>query len=81
MGRYRSEYRKNIEREFIFDQVLGSDLNDDHAAKFIYDDILKLPLCSSGEYFECLQKIIEKLSIDFLLPISEPELRIFTEKK
>lgn len=72
---------KILKESPLFNKVIGSDLNDEHAGRFIYDQMVKLPLCSSEDYFDSLQDLIKELDIDFLLPISEPELRKFTEKK
>ena len=72
---------KILKESPLFSKVIGSDLNDEHAGRFIYDQMVKLPLCSSADYFESLKNLIKELDIDFLLPISEPELRKFTEKK
>lgn len=72
---------KILKESPLFNKVIGSDLNDEHAGRFIYDHIVKLPLCSSADYFESLGNLIKELDIDFLLPISEPELRKFTEKR
>ncbi len=65
----------------LFDNVFGADINNDHAAKFLFKEVFILPLCTSPEYFTNLKYIIEYYEIDFLLPISESELRVFTEKK
>ncbi len=65
----------------LFNKVIGADINDEHAGKFIFDQLVKMPLCSTSDYFESLQNIIQQHDIDLLLPISEPELRKFTAKK
>ncbi len=64
----------------LFDKVIGADISDEHAGKFIFDQIEKLPLCSSPNYLLSLEKTIKEFAIDLLLPISEPELRLFTEQ-
>jgi carbamoyl-phosphate synthase large subunit len=62
-----------------FDKVIGADISDEHAGRFIFDQMEKLPLCSSLDYLPSLEKIIKEFAIDLLLPISEPELRLFTD--
>lgn len=65
----------------MFAGVIGCDMNDEHAGKFIFDKCLKIPACRSEKYFEVLENIINENKIDIVLPVSEPELRFFTEKK
>jgi carbamoyl-phosphate synthase large subunit len=65
----------------LFHNVFGADINEDHASKFIYKKLFNLPLCNTSEYTIILQNVIDQNQIDFLLPISEPELRFFTENK
>lgn len=72
---------KILRENALFNKVIGSDINDEHAGKFIFDQLVKIPLCSSPDYFESLQNLIEQHDIDLLLPISEPELRKFSARK
>jgi len=65
----------------LFEKVIGADVTDEHAGKFIFDQMIRLPLCSSPGYIESLKKLINDFNIDLLLPISEPELRMLTEQE
>jgi carbamoyl-phosphate synthase large subunit len=65
----------------LFENVFGADINDQHAAQFIYEKLFLLPLCNNPIYIEVLKNVIEQNQIDFLLPISEPEIRFFTLNK
>lgn len=63
-----------------FEKVIGADVTDEHAGKFIFDQMIKLPLCSSLDYSKSLEKLVKEYNIDLLLPISEPELRMLTDQ-
>jgi carbamoyl-phosphate synthase large subunit len=70
---------KILKENPLFEKVIGADVTDEHAGKFIFDELIILPLCSSPDYTPHLEKLVQYFNIDFLLPISEPELRMFTE--
>ena len=59
--------------------VIGTDIHDEHAGKFIFDKIIKVPNCRSDGYRAAVSKILETYSIDVIIPIAEPELRYFTD--
>lgn len=61
----------------MFQSVIGCDMNDEHPGKFIFNEFIKIPHCKSTEYFHELKKVIIDFSVDFILPVSEPELRHF----
>lgn len=63
----------------MFSLVVGSDLNDQHAGKFIYDESVTVPRCTSPAYQSALAEIVNRFNIDLIIPVSEPELRFFTE--
>ncbi len=71
---------KILKESPLFEKVIGADITDEHAGKFIFDELIMLPLCSSPDYTQHLEKLIHQFNIDFLLPISEPELRMLTEQ-
>lgn len=72
---------KILKESPLFERVIGADVTDEHAGKFIFDEIIKMPLCNSPDYIESLTKLIREFNIDLLLPISEPELRMLTDKE
>ncbi|WP_343588622.1 ATP-grasp domain-containing protein [Flavobacterium sp.] len=60
--------------------LYGCDISDKNAAKFIYDNFfIGLP-CSDPNYLNNLHEFIIKYKIDFVIPISEPELRFFSKE-
>ncbi len=72
---------KILKSDKFFKSVIGCDMNDEHAGKFIFDICEKIPACRAENYFEVLEGIVKKYAIDIILPVSEPELRFFTERK
>lgn len=64
----------------MFDRVIGCDMSEEHAGKFIFDETLKINACSSDNYLPTLEKIVKEYGIDIIVPMSEPELRMLTEK-
>lgn len=59
----------------LFNLVIGADLHQDHAGKFIFDECHTVPRCNTGEYRLEILDIIKDNEIDLVIPISEPELR------
>ncbi|UAM97203.1 ATP-grasp domain-containing protein [Polaribacter litorisediminis] len=60
--------------------LYGIDISDKNAAQFIYPNFsVGLP-CKHPEYLKNLEVFIEKNAIDILIPMSEPELRYFSEQ-
>ena len=59
--------------------LYGCDISDKNAAKFIYSNFfLGLP-CKDSGYISNLEKIVQEKDIDFIIPISEPELRFLSK--
>jgi carbamoyl-phosphate synthase large subunit len=59
----------------IFKLVIGADLNQDHAGKFIFDKCYTVPRCNEDSYQYEVLKIIKQNEVDLVIPVSEPELR------
>ncbi len=70
---------KILKSNKIFSTVLGCDLHDNHAGKFIFDKCHTISGCRSEDYFSDIEKIIIEHHIDLILPGSEPELRLFSK--
>jgi carbamoyl-phosphate synthase large subunit len=71
-----------ILKEFSHCELLiGCDMSDENPAHFIYDRFQKVPGISSPEYIYEINAIINKYSIDLIIPVSEPELRFYTQNK
>lgn len=63
----------------VFYSVIGADLHNEHAGKFIFDKTVIMSSCRSENYLADLEQLVVKEQIDAIIPISEPELRFFTE--
>lgn len=64
----------------IVDNLYGCDISDKSAAKFIYSNFfLGLP-SKAPNYISNLEKIVKEKNIDFIIPLSEPELRFFSKE-
>jgi len=73
IGKILNEYSK-------VNKLYGCDISEKNAAKFIYSNfILSLPSKNSN-YISSLEKIVKEKNIDFIIPVSELELRLFTNK-
>ena len=59
----------------LFTLVIGADIHQDHAGKFIFDKCYTVPRCNVNGYQLEVLNIIKQNEVDFLIPISEPELR------
>jgi carbamoyl-phosphate synthase large subunit len=63
----------------LVNNLYGCDISDKNAAKFIYSNFfLGLP-CNVPEYISNLVSIITEKNIDFIIPISETELRFLSK--
>lgn len=72
---------KILKQHLYTENLFGCDISDKNAGKFIYNNFfISLP-CSHPEYFENLKSNIVKREIDFIIPVSEPELRFFSSNK
>ena len=65
----------------MFKSIIGCDMSDENAGRFIFDKVIKIPACNAENYIPSLQKIVDEERIDIILPISEPELRMIAQKK
>lgn len=65
------------EIDFV-DNVYGCDISDKNAAQFIYANFLVGLPCSDSDYISNLESIVSQYNIDYIIPVSEPELRYFS---
>ncbi len=63
----------------LFSTIIGADLHLEHAGKFIFDKCEILPKYDNLDYKNKLLEIIQKHSINLVIPIAEPELRNITK--
>ena len=54
----------------MFDRVIGCDMSEEHAGKFIFDETLTINACSSDNYLPMLEKIVKEQEIDIIVPMS-----------
>jgi len=59
----------------LFSLIIGADIHDEHAGKFIFDNCFILPPCHNVKYQAAINKLVQEHQIDLIIPISEPELR------
>lgn len=69
---------KILKNHSMIAKVMGADVHKKHAGKYIFDDLGLLPYCSQKEYILELNTLIEKWDIHFVIPVSEPELRFYS---
>lgn len=67
------------ELEYV-NNLYGCDISEKNAAKFIFDNFLiGLPV-SDGNFLKNLEKLVIEYNIDFIIPVSEHELRFFASE-
>lgn len=57
-------------------RFIGVDIHAEHGGTMFVDAFHRIPPASDPSYFPALTSIIEKESVDVVLPMSEPELRV-----
>jgi carbamoyl-phosphate synthase large subunit len=72
IGKILNKYKPNF--------IMGCDISDKNAGKFIFPNFLKSVRCDDVTYINFIESIVEKNNIDLLIPVSEPELRVLTKK-
>ena len=66
------------ESDFVSD-IYGCDISSKNAGKFVFKNyFIGLPF-KDENYLANLERIVEEKNIDFIIPISEPELRYFSK--
>ena len=64
----------------LVNKLYGCDISENNAAKFIYSNFfIGLP-CKDQNYISSLEEIVKEKNIEFIIPVSEHELRLFTNK-
>ncbi|TVR77519.1 MAG: ATP-grasp domain-containing protein [Chitinophagaceae bacterium] len=71
---------KILNESNLVNNLYGCDITDKNAAKFIYPNFLIGLPCSNSEYVSNLESIVNQYKINYIIPISEPELRYFSKK-
>lgn len=60
--------------------TFGWDISSNNAAKFIFDHFETCLKITDSNYFLKLRDHLEKYKIDIIIPVSEPEIRYYTNK-
>lgn len=60
--------------------IVGCDISDENAGVFIFDNFEIVPMCSSINYLESLNAILDKYKIELIIPTSEAEIKFFMKE-
>ena len=70
---------KILNKSKLINKLYGCDISDKNAGKFIYSNFfIGLPY-KDKNYISSLESFIEDNKIDYIIPMSEPELRYFSD--
>lgn len=57
--------------------IVGADISPYNAGTFIFDACDVLPRADDPHYFDALEQLVKKYSVDVLIPMSEAEIRLW----
>lgn len=60
--------------------LVGCDIKDNHPGHAFFDVCEKVPQAFAEDYFEKLTNLVQKYSVDLIILITEPELKVFCGK-
>ncbi len=60
-------------------RLIGTDISDDHGGFVVFNECIIVPKANSLDYLAELKKLIERYSIDVLIPCSEAETKVILE--
>lgn len=66
-----------LKESAIAKTLVGTDIRPDNAGTFVFDVCDILPRADDAHYFEEVEKILKKYSIDLIIPMSEAEIRLW----
>ena len=61
----------------LAERIIGCDIHDDHPGPLAFDACEILPPADAADYFDRLRAVIEKHSVDLVVPMSEAEIDRF----
>ncbi|HFD32307.1 MAG TPA: ATP-grasp domain-containing protein [Gammaproteobacteria bacterium] len=70
---------KILKKENVASKIIGTDIYENHAGKYLFDHFFKIVPASDKNYFDTLGKIICDNNVDILIPTSEAEIKKFCE--
>ncbi len=60
-------------------KLIGTEIHDDHPAAAFFDEVLAVVRADHPEYQACMEAIVQKNSIDLLIPSTEAEIDFITQ--
>lgn len=69
-----------LNADFV-ENLIGCDIHNYHPGKFIFKRCYIVPTCDQDDYFQKIEEILDQENIDVILPVSEPELRLYSIKE
>ncbi|MGD0328633.1 MAG: ATP-grasp domain-containing protein [Minisyncoccia bacterium] len=57
--------------------IIGADIRPDNAGICVFDTCDVLPRADDSQYFDVLEQLVKKYSVDLLIPMSEAEIRLW----
>lgn len=61
--------------EFVA-QIVGCDIHDEHCGNKLFSSCEVIPRATDNNYFNALNRLVDKYSLDAIIPTSEGELRL-----
>ena len=74
IGKILNEYDK-------INNLIGYDISDKNAGKFIFKNFFIGKPCSHKNYIKSIHNAVNEHEIDLIIPIAEPELRFYSKSK
>jgi len=79
-GDIGSGIAKILRKSNIACKLIGSDIHNQHAGKYLVDEIIIIERADSENYLNFLKKVIDEYSIDLVIPMSVAEIELFDKK-
>lgn len=70
-----------LKESFPTYRIAGADMTMDGPGHFVFDSVDELPPADDARYFSELKDLADRISLDLIIPMSEPELREFFRKR
>lgn len=69
-----------LKESFPAYRIPGADMTMDGPGQYVFDSVDELPRADDPRYFSELKDLVDRISVDLIIPMSEPELREFFKK-
>ncbi len=60
-------------------RLIGVDMHDEHGGSLFVDAFFKVPPASDAMYVKAIKDIVERESVDIIVPMAEPELAVIEQ--